>query len=115
MKILSIPLPEGDSDILLDRGFANKYVSTCIIKTPHKVVACAAVCNPNDMIDQIVGYKIAFDRAIHQLYPCVAVPEFDTIPDQEYNRLYGLSKSNQTTRAIAWKFFLEKLPEAVTA
>ena len=113
---LHFPLPEGDCKVIFDRSYGEptlyQITTICVIKTSHKVVAGAAVKSPKDTDDRVAGFKLAFSRAVEQLYPHVAVPEFDTIPDVEYNRIYQHSKQNKDTRSVIWGFFLKELKKA---
>ena len=117
MKTISISIPEGDSKIIFEDHFLfaiGAHMTTCVIKTPHKVIAGAAVKNPKDTYNCITGYKLAFSRALEQLYPKVRVPESNSVPDDELNRLYQQYKRNKEMREMIWHCFLQELPKVVT-
>ena len=88
----------------------------CVLVTPTMpvVIAGAAICNPKDFSDLATGYKLAFSRAVEQLYPHVSMPEFDTMPDDQYNAICRKRQNNKETREIIWHFFLAELPKALT-
>jgi hypothetical protein len=114
---LSIPLPEGDSEIMLDLRYcfeSGKHYSTCVIKTPHRVVAGAAVLNPKDQNDSRIGFKLAFSRALEQLYPHVEVPERGIVPEIVFKVSQASQSINKEDRSVAWRYFLEELPKAMT-
>ena len=113
---ISFPLLGGDCTVTFTKNWQDgRLITYCAIRAPKMMAAGVAFCHPKDSHKDLIGYKLAFRRAIEQLYPVIILPEFDTVPDNVFEDAFRKQHSNKETRAIIWKFFLDSIKEYVDA
>jgi hypothetical protein len=110
----TLPLPEGDSSVILESQWelsCDRKVTTCVIHSPKRTVAGAAIKHPKDSVDKEIGFKLAFSRALEQLYPNVKVPEWDSVPELNYQVAVRDHNDCKENRSVAWEVFLKEMKQ----
>ncbi len=113
---LYFPFPDGDSTVMFFREYRHandgrgRWYTICVIHTPKQLVTATAICHPGERNNDLVGAKVAFGKALKQMFPNWTMP---MINDREAWGKYDERNRNRETRRTLWGFFLKSIQEGL--